>query len=37
LKVDLHEDESEAIALAMEIKASWILLDEREAVLPPSE
>jgi len=31
LKVNLHEGESEAIALAVEINASWILLDEREA------
>jgi predicted nucleic acid-binding protein len=31
LRVNLHEGESEAIALAVEINASWILLDEREA------
>jgi predicted nucleic acid-binding protein len=31
LSVNLHEGESEAIALAVEVNASCILLDEREA------
>lgn len=33
LERDLHRGESEAIALALELKADWILLDEREARL----
>jgi len=31
LTVNLHQGESEAIALAVEQNASWVLLDEREA------
>jgi predicted nucleic acid-binding protein len=31
LSVNLHGGESEAIALAVELKAGWTLLDEREA------
>lgn len=31
LQVRLHEGESEAIALAVEVSAPWTLLDEREA------
>jgi hypothetical protein len=31
LDVNLHEGESEAIALAVNVTASWTLLDEREA------
>jgi predicted nucleic acid-binding protein len=30
LSASLHEGECEAIALAVEVKAVWILLDERE-------
>jgi predicted nucleic acid-binding protein len=31
LEVSLHEGESEAIALAVEVTTAWTLLDEREA------
>lgn len=30
LTVDLHQGEAEAIALALEMKADWLLMDERE-------
>lgn len=30
LTVDLHQGEAEAVALAVEIKADWLIIDERE-------
>jgi hypothetical protein len=35
LMVDLHSGEAEAIALALETKAAWLLIDERESRTMP--